>query len=379
MRLTLTLPPVPRIDSLIRCLARRRLAMLMAIVFILNTPSAFAMAPPAVTFDVPAVLPVHELVAEGIAPISRFKIIEMVIPVSAEIRSRDRGNIDEFRFDVVWNQKYFPVVDYGPRSQTASSIEGLISVDESRDSGGGISIGANGDPLELLHLNGKGDLSNRTTNRQTFHEIPQHQAVVASGTIERGTGAFFRFHPSRTETLEGGREVVIAYRVSRQWQGGIVTVKCRASGRRKKFAGFSEPIDVVRSFNVPVYLEGDMASQAIAVDVARSEFGLKKSWAATMTSANGARYSYGRSAGLPGTDSFQWPSLDDVAGGAFSLAAFAPVEPDSAALAQQWFDRLIDSGDERLIEKSPPALTKNVRESARQFVASRKKLQSLSR
>jgi hypothetical protein len=69
--------------------------------------ACFAMADePAVRFDVPALVAVHEVeLSEGYhAPSPSQKIIEVVISVSSEVSTRDRDTIDEFRFDVFWNR-----------------------------------------------------------------------------------------------------------------------------------------------------------------------------------------------------------------------------------------------------------------------------------
>ena len=39
---------------------------------------------PAVVFDVPAILPVQELIPVGVPPVTQSKIVEIVIPVTVE-------------------------------------------------------------------------------------------------------------------------------------------------------------------------------------------------------------------------------------------------------------------------------------------------------
>jgi len=142
---------------------------------------------PPVEFDVPAMLAVREIVEPDTAPVSPYKTIEIVVPVTSEIRAADRKHIKEFRFDISWNQKIFPVVDYAPRSQTTSHIEGLVSVEQSSDSGGSLSLTANSDKLEVLTLNGKGDYSNKKNQRKSYQEIPEHQTLVSCGSSAEPT------------------------------------------------------------------------------------------------------------------------------------------------------------------------------------------------
>ena len=340
----------------------------------LSVSTAVAGEPP-VKFDVPAMLSVYEIVPPDTAPVSPYKTIEIVVPVTSEIRAADRKHIDEFRFDISWNRKIFPVVDYGPKSKTTSHIDGLIAVEQTHNKGGSISLSGNSDKLEVLTLNGKGDLSNQKNSRKSYQEIPQHKTLVASGTIKRGTGAFFRFHPSRTETLEGGREVVIAYRVARDWRGGVLRVECRATGERKIFGNLTEPIDVAKAFIVPVHMTGDQQSLDAALDFVRAENNLKKSWHSSQATAKPSKKPH---------SAFRWP-LVESAMETFHLAGFSqgravPSQQNaSSQLPDQWVHRLIQSGDDRYLSRYQAALPNSVQTSAAVFVSARQRLVELSK
>ena len=330
--------------------------------------------PPA-EFDVPAMLSAREIVASNTAPVSPYKTIEIVVPVTSEIRAADREHINEFRFDISWNRNIFPVVDYGPKSQTTSHIDGLIAVEQSSDSGGEISLNANSEKLEVLTLNSKGDFSNKKNQHKSFNEIPEHKTLVASGTIKRGTGAFFRFHPSPTETLEGGRDVVIAYRVARDWQGGVLRVECRARGERKVLGSLTESIDVAEAFIVPLYLDGDQQSLSAATEFVRAEVELQQSWRSSQAIAKASKKPH---------SAFRWPLVESAIEG-FSLAGFSqnsnrPSQTkDSSQLPDQWLHRLIQSGDDRYLSRYQAALPNSVQTTAAEFVSARRKLLLLSK
>jgi len=306
-----------------------------------------------IEFDVPAMLPVHELIAAGVPPVTNYKIIEIVIPVTAEIRPRDRENVDEFRFDISWNRHAFPVADYGPKSQTVSHIAGNITVDASDDSNAGFGVSGNSDKLEFATVTGNANLTKHSAMRRSYQEIPQHHPVIASGTIKRGTGAFFRFHPSRTETLEGGRDVVVAYRVAREWRGGVLKVQCRALGRRKIFGAIPDDIDVGKAFVVPVYLDGDIDARTLATDFVTAEQSLRRNW---------VRHSQARA----------------MTGGDFFLTGFNPFAATSS-LSDQWVHELIQSGDDRVFRELNRQLPKSTTVLAEEFISRRARLMELCR
>ncbi len=312
---------------------------------------------PVVTFDVPAMLPVRELIPVGVPPVTHWKIIEVVLPVTADIRAGDRENLSEFRFEVSWNAHSFPVADYGPKSQTVSHIDGSINVDTSEESSAGIGLNGRSAQLEIASLTGDVDLLKRSTARKTYQEIPQHRPVIASGTINRGTGTFFRFHQSRTETLEGGREIVVAFRVSREWQGGVLKVACRALGQRKILGTFPDKIDVSKSFVMPIYLEGDVNAQQRAKSFVVAAQELRRHW-------------HHRTQSQSNTETDKRFAGFDV---------FAPIFHKNDWIAQQWVHHLIQSGDAHLTEVLKKQLPETTVRVADEFIAARKSLLKLSR
>lgn len=317
--------------------------------------ACFAMADePAVRFDVPALVAVHEVeLSEGYhAPSPSQKIIEVVISVSSEVSTRDRDTIDEFRFDVFWNRNVYPLVDYAPKTQTVSDIEGLISVEKNTDKNVGFGINLSSSFPEMVSGSAKAELSKRNGIKLKYQEIPQHEVLVASGTVQRGTGAFFRFHPSKRNTLEGGRDLIVAYRVPREWRGGVIKIECRAKGHRKIVGSWRESLEENRAFVIPIYLEGDDQARQAAEVFVRSEQGLRKNW----------RRHQGRS--------------DQDGPGLFSFA----MRPSSGpSLPPQWAYHLIQSGGDEYLNRYRSRLTDELAEAADKFVLARRDLFAFSR
>ena len=309
---------------------------------------------PAVTFDVPALVAVRELACDQgpHAQSSTQKIIEVVIPVSSEVSSRNRDSVDEFRLDIYWNRNVYPLVDYAPKTQTVSDIEGLISVEKHHDKSSGLGINLNGKFPEVVSGAAKADLSKRTGTRLTYQEVPDHETLVASGTIQRGTGAFFRFHPSKRNTLEGGRDLVVAYRVPQSWRGGVIKVECRAHGHHKIVGAWRETFEESRAFVVPIYLEGDDQARRAAEDFVRSEQGLRKNWMhhqSRLGQQNGALF------GFPSRTSTE------------------------SNLPPQWVHHLIQSGGDEYLKRFRSRLSDDLAKAADRFVIARRDLDDFSR
>jgi hypothetical protein len=313
---------------------------------------------PSVKFDVPALASVRQLLTDSEHSItSTQKTIEVIIPVSTEIQLADRGSIAEFRFDVFWNRNVYPICDYGPRTQTFSEIDGLVSVSKTSDRNASIGLNLSGG-VGTANGTVSGDLGTKESTKRSYQEVPQHEVLVASGTIHRGTGAFFRFHPSRSETLEGGRDLVVAFQVPQHWRGGVLQIECHAQGARKVLGAWSEPFESSRSFVLPIYLEGDDQARQKATEFVRSEQRLRQRWSR-----------HQRQEGSSSRDPIRQFQ---------SVFAVSSSRQRSSELPDDWVHYLIQSSDVYL-EKYRKHLPAEVERAANLFVAARDDLLKLSR
>lgn len=259
-------------------------SILLAALLLPGVVSSSAVASESIVrFDVPSLLPAVTrggVTADPASDVSSadLMIIEVTVPVTTEIGFGDRENIQQFRFDIGWNRYGYPLVDYAPRTQTTSHIDGSIEHETTRDRAANFGVSVNSGNHWVLSGAGKAELVRHDENTTRYNEVPQHDVLLASGTTNRGTGAFFRLHRSRKETLEGGRDLHLAFRVPADWRAGLLDVKCRAVGTRKSFGGWTEPIEIEKSFVLPVYLESDADARDRAVNLVRIERSLLRHW-----------------------------------------------------------------------------------------------------
>ncbi len=230
-------------------------------------------------FDVPAMIEVNSIFNDCILADSDpyERLIEIVIPVSCWIDQRHRDHIQEFRFDVYWHRSVFPVVEYGPKTLMQSPVHGFIAVEKRDDQT--VKVGGDSQiPAGTVKVGAKLESAKSIGQTERFEAIPQHDLLVASGSINRGTGVFFRFHSAKQFSLEGGRELSLVYRVPRSWRGGIIRIDCLAVGSVKRFPGFTDELRSTVSFIVPAYLKGDREAQQVATQYVQSEQSLRLDW-----------------------------------------------------------------------------------------------------
>lgn len=299
----------------------------------------------AISFDCPAfaeAIPIFE--TEG------TRVIEVPLAVSNSIN--DSGLVlEKVRADVCWNRIAYPLVDYGPKTILQSEIEGAINVEERLESDLGFTGSLTGGHLASLGTpNLNAELRRKKTMSNTYARIPQHEAVVSSGPIKRSTGAYFEFRPSRTESLEGGRNLVVAFEVPVSWRAGILQITCHAAGNRKRMGIFNDRLDYSRIFVVPVYLKGDDQALKAATALAHHEQELRSQW---------HRYRSHQA-------SNHWNTL-------------LILQNNDIESSDRWMHHLIQSGSDRALRQVESRLPEPIQVAANEFHRARQALLQLSR
>ena len=83
---------------------------------------------------------------------------------------------------------------------------------------------------------------------------------------------YFKLRPSRRQTLEGGKEFTLVFRVPADWRGDFVQLTCRATGTlRSVMPALNESLTCgTRRFTIALYAAGDPGAQAAAEQLIRA-------------------------------------------------------------------------------------------------------------
>ncbi len=227
---------------------------------------------PRVQFDAPYAVAVRELPLSSSATEAADKIVECRLDVSSLVTAGNERDVTQFVFQLQSLQRTMQVHDYLPRSARDTSITGQVAVNEGRED-------ANSAALDLtaryqdftnaaLHLG----QSSKENGSRKFERLPALETVIASGTIYRGTGVYFKLHTTDRQLLEGATTVSVLWRVPSQWRADYIHLRCLAEGR---IHGKTSQRVGQRDFLIPIYLSGDESSQTTALRFARSEANLR--------------------------------------------------------------------------------------------------------
>lgn len=174
------------------------------------------------------------------------------------------------------------VVEYAPRTTLTSEVAGAVRVDRREESNRSLDFQLRGQYFGFADGNVKGSSSDRSTTDSHWEKLPPLELCVASGTVNRGFGAYFKFKPSPRSTLEGAHDIELTMRVPRSWRGECLAIRCEAYSREPLLVGGDDAPRrwTNRRFLVALYQAGDPQTRAAALEVLKAEGRLRLAVAA---------------------------------------------------------------------------------------------------
>ncbi|TWT92108.1 hypothetical protein [Stieleria varia] len=174
-------------------------------------------------------------------------------------------------------QSRITVLDYDPKTELHSGVEGPIKVTQTREDvdSFGIAADINYSHLARGHV-GMDDQQKRINSQQYDRVAPLH-TVMASGTINRGHGVFFKLRETPTLVLEGEKRFHVTFAIPDGWRGDLLDVTVHAQQDTMTFAGDVKAETVqMNHFVVAVYCAGDVQARELAEQLARNERRLRE-------------------------------------------------------------------------------------------------------
>jgi hypothetical protein len=224
-----------------------------------------------VNFDLPAVVEARP--AKGDSIDSHQVTIELRL--SAIIESPEVPRIDQWLIQCQPRGGAVSIIDYVPRTETASDLASPIQVKQTEESTNAVGLSVDGSYGHLVG-NAGADLSKKNINSVQFDRVAPQHAVTASGTINRGRGVYFKLRSTAQQILDGEKTLVITLGVPPAWRGSLIDVEVVAQSRRKSF-GWERDSKTIGSaqFVVAVYRQGDREAAAHAEALSDAELTLR--------------------------------------------------------------------------------------------------------
>ncbi len=180
----------------------------------LSAPELVAGPPQAVSFDAPAIVVAEPLDASlTTGPTTGGQLMRLKMVVSTIVDASYRGGVDEFVVAIDSPSRAMRVLDYWPKTELYSQVDGKIAVQNQAQKNQDFSFAVAGGYEPFVRGNANGDYRSQQQVQEHYERRPPMQLLTSSGTVNRGAGVFFKFRPGPTPLLEGDREVAMLVEV----------------------------------------------------------------------------------------------------------------------------------------------------------------------
>jgi hypothetical protein len=252
--------------------------LLGSFVLPLAQPTVIA-ATPSVQFDAAAAVACRDVTPADFARMNPHqRLVEARLEVSSLIRSGSEDDLAEFYYRFTSPTRMLEISDYLPKTTLATDIAGSISIEEKNERNVSLGISVSGAFFHLAKAGADAGIGAKSGKTVRYEKLPPLESVTASGTIDRGSGVYYKLRPSTRTSLEGGAEFVLLLRVPAQWRADYVQLECRATGwRRGPVRALDERATCgCAVFAIALHQEGDEAARAAALDCAAAEGRLRR-------------------------------------------------------------------------------------------------------
>ncbi len=244
-----------------------------SLLLLLGASPKLLAAAPDVRFDTAEVVACRDVTTPEFQAVNPHeRLVEARFRISAMIEDGQLPKGIQCEYQLINPTGRIQVVDYRPQTQQATPLAGNVSIEKKNESNKSLGLSISGSFQNIAHGTAGSDLGTKDTKQIRYELKPPMEAVVVAGTVQRGTGVFFRLRPSPEAGLEGGREFKVVMRVPDSWHGDIIYVRCEAQENRR---GNFKSLGVTR-FVVGLYTQGDDDARAAAENLVMAEATLRR-------------------------------------------------------------------------------------------------------
>ena len=227
-----------------------------------------------VAFDVNASAPVRSLNApNAFARTPNSRLVSVELDVSTLFHPGAEQNVKEVMVQAACRRDDVVVVDYSPRTELQSDIDGPMQIVQEKDQSRDANLQGFGGYPGIGSIAGAWNESEYQTHSVQFLQKPIRELTVAAGTTNRQRGVYFKLRPNSQSTLEGSRKLGILLSVPENWRADLMDVTIQAVGLEPP--NFRREAVVAReSFVVALYQENDSVASAAAAEYVRQQANL---------------------------------------------------------------------------------------------------------
>jgi hypothetical protein len=164
------------------------------------------------------------------------------------------------------------IVDFQPRTTQTTAIAGTVAIEQSKEGNKSLDASVSGGFHPFVQGTAGADLAEKTLSHIRYELKPPMEVTLVAGTVQRGTGVYFRLLRAADVSWEGSREFIVVMRVPRRWRADLMYLRCEAQQEdqdRVVTRGLSR-------FVVGLYSEGDDEARAVVEALNLAEVSLRR-------------------------------------------------------------------------------------------------------
>lgn len=218
-----------------------------------------------VRFDIPDRIECADITPERCAnACPLLKVVEGKFRVSASFIEGGEANVVDFDYLISSPGLRLKVLDFLPNTTLESTYaDDRIEVADLTETSSTTSAEARVS-YAIASLNAAKNSTAKRTEENRYQRIAAKSLVLASGTINRGHGVFYKLRPSNAASLEGAKEFTFLAVVPKAWRGDWCTFVCIARANKKSLLSSSVTLAGVEQAHVGLYLRGDHEAADLA-------------------------------------------------------------------------------------------------------------------
>lgn len=228
-----------------------------------------------VTFDLPSVMTATPIATNSNQVIVKLRLSSMTNPV---------GNAQTQHWWIIARseQPTMQVVDYSPRTETDCELSSGIDTKSSTEKSTSLGFGISFDYNHFANLRGANDQVTKELETLQFQTKARRQAKIASGTIDRGKGVYFKWMRTAEQVLDGEKEFQFTLQTPDQWRCGTICLTVIASGTDKQFnfqsVSWQQNTKELQSqeFVIAIHREDDPKAAQAALELTEQEQRLRR-------------------------------------------------------------------------------------------------------
>lgn len=232
---------------------------------------------PRVAFDMPYAVSCRDVTPPEFAATNPDdKLIEVKLGISSLLQAGKEKDLAQYFIRMETPQRTMQVHDFLPKT-AREALQGNTTITKNSETTLSLGINITGHYQALTGTAISPGISQKNGTCVKYDLLPPLETVTASGTILRGSGAYFKLKSSERNLLEGERDFALIVRVPRGWRGDYLHVRCEAEGIARGLVSSFDQNQLCgqRDFLISLYLEGDLEARHAAEELARAEVHLR--------------------------------------------------------------------------------------------------------